>query len=831
MAWYRFRVTFGRRVIGLLAIVLLIGLSGGIALGSIAGARRTQSSYPKFLASTDPSDLTVSSFGAGGATVTSLKKAIARVPGVKRVATVDLPPFTFVTAKGAPNPFPTVFMVGSTDGELFGQDRVTVVHGRMADPTRAHEVVLTPSAARQLHARVGEVLRLGLFASHTAPARLRVSVTVVGIVEFDNQVIQDDIDAAFGFVVLTPALLREAIAAVPAAGAPTLYGLQLDGGSRAVAGVERALIRLIPNGAQYEFHVTAPVVAQVEDAIRPESIALGAFGAIAVLVALVIAAQAVSRQLRLDDNDRQVLRALGATPTMTIADGLVGVLGAIIGGSIVAVVVAIGISPFTPLGPVRAVYPTSGLAFDWTVLGLGFAGLVVISSGVAFVIAFHRAPHRVTVQRAQARRRRSRAARSAENAGLPVSCVTGVRFALEPGVGRAAVPVRSALTGTVIAVAMVITTLTFASGLRTLVSHPSLYGWNWNYAINPSSEVPPFTQNLLTHDPDVAGWVGASELIAEIDGQTVPALLTSPDAAVAPPILSGHGLEATDQIVLGSATLSRLHTHVGDNVVLSYGSPADAPAYIPPVQVRVVGTATLPAVGFASFVADHTSMGTGALLPTDIESAAFRKIQLNSDPLLNGYDFVFVRIRAGVSTTQGRSDLRRIVEATDRAFNADPNAAGNDITVVGVQRPAQIVNYRSLGDAPLLLAAGLAVGALLALSLTLIASVRRRRHELALLKTLGCTRRQIAAVIAWQSTIVVAIGVVVGVPIGIVTGRASWNLFARTINAVPRATVPTTAIVLVAVGALVLANLVAAVPGLQAARTRPALLLHADSSQ
>lgn len=831
MAWYRFRVTFGRRVSGLLAIVLLIGLTGGIALGSIAGARRTQSSYPKFLASTDPSDLTVSSFAAQGATVTSLKHAIARVPGVKRVATADLPPFTLVTARGAPNPFPTVFMVGSTDGELFGQDRVTVVHGRMANPTKANEVVLTPSAAHQLNAHVGEVLRLGLFASHTAPARLRVTATVVGIVEFDNQVIQDDIDAAFGFVVITPALLREAIAAVPAAGAPTLYGLQLDGGSRAVAGVEHALIKLIPNGAQYEFHVTAPVVAQVEDAIRPESIALGAFGAIAALVALVIAAQAASRQLRLDDDDRQVLRALGATPTMTIADGLVGVLGAILLGSIVAVVVAVGVSPFAPLGPVRAVYPTSGLAFDWTVLGLGFAGLVVVSSCIALAIAYRRAPHRVAVQRAQTRSRRSRAARSAENAGLPVPCVTGVRFALEPGVGRAAVPVRSALTGTVIAVAMVITTLTFASGLRTLVSHPSLYGWNWTYAISPSNEVPPFTQNLLTHDRDVAGWGGASELIVEIDGQTVPALLTDPHAAVAPPILSGHGLEATDQIVLGSATLSRLHSHVGDSVVLSYGSPADAPAYIAPVHVRVVGTATLPAVGFASFVADHTSMGTGALVPTDIESAAFRKIQLNSDPLLNGYDFVFVRMRAGVSAAKGRSGLQHIVAATDRAFNADPNAAGNNITVVGVQRPAQIVNYRSLGDAPVLLAAGLAVGAVFALSLTLVASVRRRRRELALLKTLGCTRRQIAAVIAWQSTIVVAIGVVVGVPVGIVAGRASWDLFARTINAVPRATVPTPAIVLVVVGSLVLANIVAAIPGLQAARTRPALLLHAESVQ
>ena len=44
------------------------------------------------------------------------------------------------------------------------------------------------------------------------------------------------------------------------------------------------------------------------------------------------------------------------------------------------------------------------------------------------------------------------------------------------------------------------------------------------------------------------------------------------------------------------------------------------------------------------------------------------------------------------------------------------------------------------------------------LVLTLVASVRRRRRELALLKTLGFTHRQLAAVVAWQSTIAVALG-------------------------------------------------------------------------
>ncbi len=150
------------------------------------------------------------------------------------------------------------------------------------------------------------------------------------------------------------------------------------------------------------------------------------------------------------------------------------------------------------------------------------------------------------------------------------------------------------------------------------------------------------------------------------------------------------------------------------------------------------------------------------------------------------------------------------------------------VNVLPVQRPAEIVNYRSMTTTPLFLGTALAVGAIFALALTLFASVRRRRRDLALLKTLGFTRRQLGAVVAWQSTVAVAIGTVVGVPVGIIVGRALWDLFADAIHAVPRPSVPALTIALIALGALVLANIVAAIPGRQAARTPTALLLRAE---
>jgi ABC-type lipoprotein release transport system permease subunit len=120
------------------------------------------------------------------------------------------------------------------------------------------------------------------------------------------------------------------------------------------------------------------------------------------------------------------------------------------------------------------------------------------------------------------------------------------------------------------------------------------------------------------------------------------------------------------------------------------------------------------------------------------------------------------------------------------------------------------------------------LGAIAALALTLVASVRQRRRDLALLKTIGFVRRQLAAAVAWQATTAAVVGIAVGIPVGIVVGRWLWDLFAEQINAVPYPTVSFPSIVLVAVGTLVFANVVAAIPARMAARTPTAHLLREE---
>jgi putative ABC transport system permease protein len=92
----------------------------------------------------------------------------------------------------------------------------------------------------------------------------------------------------------------------------------------------------------------------------------------------------------------------------------------------------------------------------------------------------------------------------------------------------------------------------------------------------------------------------------------------------------------------------------------------------------------------------------------------------------------------------------------------------------------------------------------------------------------GFTHRQLAAAVAWQATVVAVVGLVVGIPLGIALGRFLWDAFAHQLSVVVDPTVAIVPLALVALGAIVLANLVAAFPGRTAARTPTALVLRAE---
>jgi len=109
----------------------------------------------------------------------------------------------------------------------------------------------------------------------------------------------------------------------------------------------------------------------------------------------------------------------------------------------------------------------------------------------------------------------------------------------------------------------------------------------------------------------------------------------------------------------------------------------------------------------------------------------------------------------------------------------------------------------------------------------LVVSVARRRREIGLLKVLGFVKWQVAAVVAWQATTMALIGIVIGIPVGVAAGQATWTAFANNLGAVPVAVVPIGIVGALAVGVVVVANLLAIGPALVATRSKPAALLQA----
>jgi len=756
LAWYRFRVTFRRRLGGYLALAILTGLIGGLAMASMTAARRTDSSYPDYLASTNPSGLIVqpnSNFSSGESIAQvyrlyrHLLTQLRHLPHVRAVATADAYNAALVTPRGGFGTvlFTQVQLVASRDGMFTSQGRLTITAGRKA--VRPDEVVATSRAAALLRLHVGSRLRVGIWASSPKPGlpsffrKLDLTVTGIGVVS--TQIVQDDIDTnRTGFLIGTPALDREL---VPCCTSTSYIGLQVAGGSRYDAAVGQEYESLentssfyAGGGAQVlqalQVYNTAAIEAEAQRSIRPEAIALGVFGLIAGLAALIIGAQSVSRQLQAAAGDAEILRALGAGPAATIADGSLGVLAAAAAGALIAVAVAVGLSPFSLFGPVRQA---------------------------------------------------------------------------------------------VLAVIAIVATLTFGASLNYLVSRPALYGWNFSYALYSTDGWGPFPPSLITpllhRDRLVAATTGVYFLTVQVDGQTVPVILSPAHPEVTPRILSGHGLDSAGQIVLGPATLAQLHKKVSDEVTVQLGP------VIRDARLRIAGTAVLPAIG--DTLSMHPSLSTGAILATGVVSPT----ALYGGDAYSGPNAILVRMRPGVSQAAGLESLQRITtyynhftRSPQIVAAAGPTALELNASVLPVQRPAEIVNYRSMGTVPVALAGGVAAGTVAALGLTLVASVRRRRRDLALLKTLGFTRGQLAGAVAFQSTVVAVVGLIIGVPLGIAAGRWLWILFAHQLSAVPDPVIPASSITVAAVAALVLANLVAAVPGRQAARTPAGLLLRAE---
>jgi hypothetical protein len=392
-------------------------------------------------------------------------------------------------------------------------------------------------------------------------------------------------------------------------------------------------------------------------------------------------------------------------------------------------------------------------------------------------------------------------------------------MAFEPGRGRTAVPVRSALAGTIVAVAAVVAAAVFGASLIALVSTPHQYGQNWNQELDLEfvGASSAFGAKVLSSEPAITGYGAGDYGQLTIDGKILPAIAIDPlhgDGYLT--LLAGRAPSAPDEIALGAQTLRALHRQLGQTVqvVVSLTGPSPGPATRH--TMRIVGVAVLPSFGL--YVLSSTDLGTGAVVSTSLLSIPSPAARCTGH--VTCYNFFLLRYRPGTDLIAAAARLTAAVTKAGCPIGS--------CIVTSDQRPGDIKNYAGIRDTPLVLGAVLVLLAVGTLAHVLLTGVRRRRRDLAVLKTLGLVRSQVLRVVGWEASALAGAALLVGLPLGVLAGRWAWAIFAGSagVSGAPDVPVP---LVLAAVPVtLVLANLIAAGPGWDAARLRPATVLRTE---
>jgi ABC-type antimicrobial peptide transport system permease subunit len=836
MAWLALRAQLRQRWRAMAGLALLLGLAGGVVLTAAAGAERTATAYPRLLTWANAAQVNT----VTGVPDPAYLAALARLPQVAAVT----PEYQYALELPVPHGAPATLQVWSSPDGSYGRtvDRVKITAGRMFSGGAAGEAVIDPRLASLAHLRPGDTLRLlGIPAtegvtdlSHAFP----VSVRITGIGVFDDQVVP--VTAANGepMMLLSPAFTRTKSAA------SSIYlaqaGVQLRPGASPAAFIAaaKAAERKYPE-AQKESPVfinLSDQVAATERAMRPEAVALGIFAALAGLIALAVTGQLLARQLALDSAEFPVLRALGATRGSVLGVALARLVVVTIAGGIVAVTVAIAASPLTPVGAARLAEPDPGVSVNAGVLG---AGLAVIALAPLVLLALpawlaaRAALGPLGVAEPASRGRPSRLAAVIALAG-PVAAGVGVRMALEPGRGRTAVPVRSALAGTTLAIGALVAAAVFGASLAGLVGTPARYGQNWDAELNLGFSAVPASfaaTRVFAAEPAITGYAGGDTGQVSVDGALVPAV--GVDALGGGPsggtrvsgsvaaggyltLLAGHAPTGPGQIALGALTMRAVHARLGQDVEVAVNFSTGTAGPQRARTMRVVGEAVFPNFGLSGL--SDTDLGSGAIVATSLLTTT--QANTGCTGHIACYNFFLLRYRPGTDRAAAASVL---LTATAKA-----GCPAGVCTMTASEQPGDIQDYVAVRDTPLLLGAVLAVLAAGTLAHVLLTGVRRRRRDFAVLKALGLTRGQLRGAVAWEATALATAALVVGVPAGIVAGRLAWAAFATEAGVASGATFDLALVLLTIPATLLLANVIAAWPGRTAARLLPAAVLRAE---
>jgi hypothetical protein len=481
----------------------------------------------------------------------------------------------------------------------------------------------------------------------------------------------------------------------------------------------------------------------------------------------------------------EVLVAIGVRPRERVVAAVLPVAVTIVFSAVVAGIVAALLSARFPFGDLRRVEPSPGIRLDGPVLAIGVLSVAVVLTACSWVAALH----------AQRRRARSEARVVPQVVAKgPMLLSTGASLAA----GRRA-PIRPALGASIVALAGVAAAATFGASLDRFLDEPARDGWAWDAEIGMGDEL------------DDAAAIERAERLAErplIEGVllarvgSLPAGPSGDDTQifglrpvkgdVGLTLLEGQAPQRPDEVAIGADTADQRAAGVGDRIEVD-GAQG-------PRTLRVTGIARFPVLN-GDNPADGMALtleGLTRLVPPSPQDGAF------------GFPTTLVDLAPGAD--------RRAVLAM----------VGDNASLVTVRmKSTDVSNLEKVAGLPPVVAAVLATLGALGLVHAVLVATRRQRRDLAVLRALGFVRRQVWSLVGVQTAAYCFVGVVVGVPLGIIVGRWSWRVLARQLGAADDPLTPSSLLLIVPV-TVVLIGVLALVVGRINAGGRPSVVLRTE---
>ena len=796
------RVELRRGWPSLLGVAVLVALVSGAVLAALVGARRTSTTVDRFRDWAAASDVTYQAADED--------RAEAVLAAVR-----DLPEIETATSRLLVNGFPLdqsvpdIAVLSDPDG-VYGKevDRPRLLAGRLPDPDSPDEILLNEQAAHLTGLGPGDQIRVRTWRADDLEALFggadfpgfngpELDLRIVGVGRTPEE-LPGDVRRGSLYALGSPAFM----AAHPGVGSwPPAVVVRLRGGDAAVDAVTAKLRPLLAGGevapASSVVDIDPTTAAEVYvDTLQStvDSLATGLllFAAAAAVAGAIAVGQAVTRHLAAESTSRPALRALGLTRSQAalaaslpvVACGLVGTAG--------GAALAVAASPLLPVGLARRAEIDPGLWIGPGILAVGASVILALLAAGAFLAA--RRAHDVSVPRSTGPGRRDPAlARAVTRHGAPPTLAAGIRMASDRGRGAAAVPVRPAFVGLTIGIAGALAAGVIALSFHDLASNPYRWGWTWSTMPDSFAESPPIED--LVDDPRVesAGMLQVSTVV--VDGSSMSAFaMDSLKGSLSFTGLDGRLPSGPGEVALGEQTMTDLGVSIGETVEAPVPDGTSTRALV------VVGTAVLPPT-------EDNALDAGAILTPDGLASVSQVGDLLESPVL--------RYPSGAD-----------VEVLEAGLAADYGLQFGIFT-----KPQVPGSIRNLGEerriAVALAAFFIGLGCI-GLFHALLVSTRRRRVELAVLRALGLQRPQVRGTILVQALALAAAGAVIGVPVGLITGRLVWRTLVAGVGAVADPAIPWALVAVTVPLAAIVAALLSWAPGRSAVSALPADQLRAE---